>query len=109
MFKNGTNTLLTKDETPTPSWEVELPAGCDDPGQAKELYHDARSWVAELRGRTEPPAYPLRTLMNVANVVIYSVINTHGVPADLRIDSKDWRVTPTDFLDIHQEVSVESS
>ena len=68
MFKNGTNTLLTKDETPTPSWEVELPAGCDDPGQAKELYHDARSWVAELRGRTEPPAYPLRTLMNVVNV-----------------------------------------
>ena len=52
----------------TPSWKVKLPAGCNDPDQAEELYHDARSWVAELRGRTEPPAYPLRTLMNVVNV-----------------------------------------
>lgn len=74
MFKNGMDTLLTRDETPTPpetsmpSWEVGLPDGCDNPDQAKELYHDARSWVAELRGRTEPPAYPLRTLMNVVNV-----------------------------------------
>ena len=71
MFKD---TLLTRDETPTPpetstpSWEVDLPNGCDNPDQAKELYHDARSWVAELRGRTEPPVYPLRTLMNVVNV-----------------------------------------
>ena len=63
----------------TPSWEVELPASCDDPDQAKELYHDARSWVAELRGRTEPPAYPLRTLMNVVNV------------ADLIRDKHPWR------------------
>ena len=68
MFKNGINTLLTKDKTPTPSWEVELPAGCDDPDQAKELYHDARSWVAELRGKAEYQTYPLRTLMNVVNV-----------------------------------------
>ena len=68
MFKNGINTLLTKDKTPTPSWEVELPAGCDDPDQAKELYHNAHLWIAELRSRTEPPAYPLRTLMNVVNV-----------------------------------------
>lgn len=45
-----------------------MPDSCDNPDQAKELYHDARSWVAELRGRTEPPAYPLRTLMNVVNV-----------------------------------------
>lgn len=69
MFKNGMDTLLTRDKTPTPSsWEISLPDRCDDPDQAKELYHDARSWVAELRGRTEPPAYPLRTLMNVVNV-----------------------------------------
>ena len=71
MFKD---TLLTRDETPTPpetstsSWEVDLPSCYNNPTQAKELYHDARSWVAELRGRTEPPAYPLRTLMNVVNV-----------------------------------------
>lgn len=63
----------------TPSWKVKLPAGCDDPVQAKELYHDARSWVAELRGRTEPPVYPLRTLMNVVNV------------ADLLRDKHPWR------------------
>ena len=52
----------------TPSWKVKLPAGCNDPDQAKELYHNAHLWIAELRGRTEPPAYPLRTLMNVVNV-----------------------------------------
>ena len=52
----------------TPSWEVELPASCDDPDQAEELYHNAHLWIAELRSRTEPPAYPLRTLMNVVNV-----------------------------------------
>lgn len=69
MFKNGINTLLTKDKTPTPSWEVELPAGCNDPDQAKELYHNAHLWIAELRSRTEPPAYPLRTLMNVADLL----------------------------------------
>lgn len=69
MFKNGMDTLLTRDKTPTPSsWKMSLPDRCDDPDQAKKLYHDARSWVAELRGRTEPPAYPLRTLMNVVNV-----------------------------------------
>ena len=68
MFKNGMDTLLTRDKTPTSSWEVDLPDGCDNPDQANKLYHDARSWVAELRGRTEPPAYPLRTLMNVVNV-----------------------------------------
>ena len=69
MLKTGMDTLLTKDKTPTPSsWEMSLPDHCDDPNQAKGLYHDARSWVAELRGRTEPPAYPLRTLMNVVNV-----------------------------------------
>lgn len=79
MFKNGTNTLLTKDETPTPSWEVELPAGCNDPDQAEKLYHDAHLWIAELRGKTEPPAYPLRTLMNVVNV------------ADLIRDKHPWR------------------
>ncbi len=63
------DTLLTRDKTPTPSsWKMSLPDHCDDPDQAKKLYHDARSWVAELRGRTEPPAYPLRTLMNVVNV-----------------------------------------
>ena len=69
MFKNGMDTPLTRDKTPTPSsWEISLPDRCDDPDQAKKLYHDARSWVAEVRGRTEPPAYPLRTLMNVVNV-----------------------------------------
>lgn len=74
MLKTGMDTLLTRDETPTPpetstsSWEMSLPDHCDDPNQAKGLYLDARSWVAELRGRTEPPAYPLRTLMNVVNV-----------------------------------------
>lgn len=69
MFKNGMDTLLTRDKTPTPSsWEISLPDSCDGPDQAKKLYHDARSWVAELRDRTEPPAYPLRTLMNVVNV-----------------------------------------
>lgn len=69
MFKNGMDTLLTRDKTPTPSsWEISLPDSCDDPDQANKLYHDARSWVAELRGRTEPSAYPLRTLMNVVNV-----------------------------------------
>lgn len=68
MFKNGMDTLLTRDKTPTPSsWEISLPDRCDDPDQANKLYHDARSWVAELRGRTEPPAYPLRTLMDVVN------------------------------------------
>ena len=81
MLKTGMDTLLTRDETPTPpetstsSWEMSLPDHCDDPNQAKGLYLDARSWVAELRGRTEPPAYPLRTLMNVVNVADYSVIN----------------------------------
>jgi hypothetical protein len=68
MFKNGMDMLPTRAKTSTPSWEVDLPNGCDNPDQAKELYHDARSWVAELRGRPEPPAYPLRTLMNVVNV-----------------------------------------
>lgn len=62
------DTLLTRDETLTPSWKVKLPAGCNDPDQAEELYHDAHLWIAELRGKTEPPAYPLRTLMNVVNV-----------------------------------------
>lgn len=71
MFKD---TLLTRDETPTPpetstsSWEVDSPDGCDDPGQAKKLYHNAHSWIEELRSRTEPPAYPLRALMDVVNV-----------------------------------------
>ena len=43
MFKNGIDMLLTRDETPTPpetstpSWEVDLPDGCDNPDQAKEL------------------------------------------------------------------------
>ena len=74
MFKNGMDMLLTRAKTSTPSEtstssrEADLPDGCDNPDQAKKLYHDARSWVAELRGRTEPPAYPLRTLMNVVNV-----------------------------------------
>lgn len=69
MFKDSIPTALKTGEAITiSSWEVVLPDGCDDPGQAKELCHDARSWVAELRGRTEPPAYPLRTLMNVVNV-----------------------------------------
>lgn len=69
MFKNGMDTLLTRDKTPTPSsWEISLPDSCDDPNQAKKLYHDARSWVAELRGKAEHQTYPLRTLMNVVNV-----------------------------------------
>lgn len=69
MFKDSIPTVLETGEAATiSSWEVYLPDGCDDPDQAKELCHDARSWVAELRGRTEPPAYPLRTLMNVVNV-----------------------------------------
>ena len=73
MFKTGMDTLLTRDKTPTPpetstsSWEVDLPDSCDDPDQAKELCHDARSWVAELRGKAEYQTYPLRTLMNVVN------------------------------------------
>jgi hypothetical protein len=80
MLKTDMDTLLTRDKTPTPSsWEVDLPDRCDDPNQAKGLYLDARSWVAELRGRTEPPAYPLRTLMNVVNV------------ADLLRDKHPWR------------------
>ena len=45
-----------------------MPDGCDNPDQAKELYHDARSWVAELGGEAEYQTYPLRTLMNVVNV-----------------------------------------
>lgn len=71
MFKdsNSIPTVLETGEAATiPSWRVDLPAGCNDPDQAEELYHDARSWIAELRGKTEPPAYPLRTLMNVVNV-----------------------------------------
>lgn len=79
MFKNGIDTLLTRAKTSTSSWEVDLPSCYDNPDQAKELYHDARSWVAELRGRTEPPVYPLRTLMNVVNV------------ADLLRDKHPWR------------------
>ena len=68
MLKTGMDTLLTRDKTPTPSsWEMNLPDRCDDPNQAKGLYHNAHSWIEELRGRTEPPAYPLRTLMNVVN------------------------------------------
>lgn len=69
MFKNGMDTLLTRDKTPTPSsWEMSLPDRCDGPDQANKLYHDARSWVAELRGKAEHQTYPLRTLMNVVNV-----------------------------------------
>ena len=74
MFKTGIDTLLTRDETPTlpetsmSSWEVDLPSCYGNPDQAKELYHNAHSWVEELRGGTESPAYPLRTLMNVVNV-----------------------------------------
>lgn len=69
MLKTGMDTLLTRDKTPTPSsWEMNLPNSCDDPNQAKGLYHDARSWVAELRGEAEYQTYPLRTLMNVVNV-----------------------------------------
>lgn len=69
MLKTDMDTLLTRDKTPTPSsWEVDLPNSCDDPNQAKGLYHDARSWVAELRGEAEYQTYPLRTLMNVVNV-----------------------------------------
>lgn len=80
MLKNGMDTLLTRDETPTTSsWEVDLPDRCDDPDQAKELYHNAHSWIEELRSGTEPPAYPLRALMNVVNV------------ADLIRDKHPWR------------------
>lgn len=79
MFKNGIDTLLTRAKTSTSSREVDLPSCYDNPDQAKELYHDARSWAAELRGRTEPPVYPLRTLMNVVNV------------ADLLRDKHPWR------------------
>ena len=80
MFKNGMDTLLTRDKTPTPSsWEISLPDSCDDPDQANKLYHDARSWVAELRGKAEYQIYPLRTLMNVVNV------------ADLIRDKHPWR------------------
>ena len=49
MFKNGMDMLLTRAKTSTPSetstspWEVDLPDGCDNPDQAKKLYHDARS------------------------------------------------------------------
>ena len=69
MLKTGMDTLLTRDKTPTPSsWEMNLPNSCDDPNQAKGLYHDARSWVAELRGEAEYQTYPLRTLINVVNV-----------------------------------------
>ena len=69
MLKTGMDTLLTRDKTPTPSsWEMSLPDHCDDPNQAKGLYLDARSWVAELRGEAEYQTYPLRTLMNVVNV-----------------------------------------
>lgn len=68
MFKNGMDRLLTRDETPTSSWEMSLPDRCDGPDQANKLYHDARSWVAELRGKAERQTYPLRTLMNVVNV-----------------------------------------
>lgn len=69
MFKNDMDTLLTRDKTPTPSsWEMSLPDRCDGPDQANKLYHDARSWVAELRGKAEHQTYPLRTLMNVVNV-----------------------------------------
>lgn len=80
MFKTGMDTLLTRDKTPTPSsWEISLPDSCDGPNQAKKLYHDARSWVAELRGKAEYQTYPLRTLMNVVNV------------ADLLHDKHPWR------------------
>ena len=47
---------------------MSLPDRCDGPDQANKLYHDARSWVAELRGKAEHQTYPLRTLMNVVNV-----------------------------------------
>ena len=80
MFKNGMDMLLTRDETPTPSsWEMSLPDRCDGPDQANKLYHDARSWVAELRGKAEHQTYPLHTLMNVVNV------------ADLIRDKHPWR------------------
>ena len=60
MFKNGMDTLLTRDKTPTSSWEVDLPDGCDNPDQAKELYHDARSCVADLiREKYPEEAYAL--------------------------------------------------
>lgn len=38
----------------TPSWEVELPASCNDPDQAEELYHNAHLWIAELRSSNYP-------------------------------------------------------
>jgi len=80
MLKTGMDTLLTRDKTPTPSsWEISLPDRCDDPDQAKKLYHDTRSWAAELRGKAEYQTYPLRTLMNVVNV------------ADLIRDKHPWR------------------
>jgi len=68
MFKDSIPTALETGEAATiSSWEVVLPDGCDDPDQAKELYHNAHSWIEELRGGTEPSAYPLRTLMDVVN------------------------------------------
>lgn len=80
MFKDSTPTLLAKDKASPPfSWEMNLPDHCDDPDQAKKLYHNAHSWIEELRSKTEPPAYPLRTLMNVVNV------------ADLLRDKHPWR------------------
>lgn len=80
MFKDSTPTLLAKDRASPPfSWEMNLPDHCDDLDQAKKLYHNAHSWIEELRSKTEPPAYPLRTLMNVVNV------------ADLLRDKHPWR------------------
>lgn len=58
---------------------MSLPDRCDGPDQANKLYHDVRSWVAELRGKAEHQTYPLRTLMNVVNV------------ADLIRDKHPWR------------------
>lgn len=66
---NSIPTVLETGEAATiSSWEVDLPDGCDDPDRAKELYHNAHSWIEELRSGTEPPAYPLHTLMSVVNV-----------------------------------------
>lgn len=82
MFKdsNSIPTVLETGEAATiSSWEVDLPDDCDDSDQVKKLYHNAHSWIEELRGRTESPAYPLRTLMNVVNV------------ADLLRDKHPWR------------------
>ena len=108
MFKNGMDTLLTRDKTPTPSsWKMSLPDRCDDPDQAKKLYHDARSWVAELRGRTEPPAYPLRTLMNVVNVTDYSVKNIQRRHTLSRMRSRNWSLSPVGFLKKCKGVSAE--